>query len=395
MIFLNALRGVQAKILTPKTGAWLADVDVDLADIPVAPTGRATLVIGTTALVGTIDDRASGRFGSKGKARLVAGGGGWDKPVAALHLHNDAGVFSTAVYSATAASVGESVVELGPPKRLGVDYARMRGAASSVFAGVDWYVNLLGITQVGRRLPLPAPPTIDILSWDPTTQVAEIASDDLILPGMTLVDPLRFGTAVVDDVEQTFGDEGGRAIAWCSTPSLGAALSPFASPPPAAGNRVVRALASLAKQSAETRALRRYAYRVVTQGIDGRINLAAVNITGDAPPFLRLIDIWAGLPGLSVKLAPASVVTVEFLEGDLAKPRIVSFDPKSPPAIEIKLDALRVVAGATGTHPVARADQVVACIAAVAAAGGITAPAMIAAAALYATTIPSTKLFTD
>jgi hypothetical protein len=397
MITLNALRGVRARVHMPKTGAWIADVDVDLDAVPVAPSGRALLTIGVNALTGTVDDRASGRFGSKAHVRLVAGGGGWDKVVPGVHLHNDAGVLSSAVYAAVGAAVGESVVELGIPRRLGVDFVCMRGAASQIFAGVDWYVDELGITRVGPRVPVPAPPTADVLSWDPTNKVAEIASDLLITPGMTLTDPVRFGVATVEDVEHSFGDGGTRALARCSTPSLlgAAASAALASPPPAAGGKIVQALAALARQAAQTSALKKYPYRVVTQGVDGRLTLQATDPKSEAPPFLRLIDIWAGVAGVSLKLAPASVVLVSFIDGDKARPIVTGFDPKSPPVLQIRLDAVRVVAGEVGASAVAKADQVLACITAVAAAGGLTSAAMLAAITPFTSSIPSTKLFTD
>lgn len=388
MILLNQLHGVNAVVHMPKTGAWYADVDVDLDVVPVVPVGPAVLTIGVGGVLrGTVDDRASGRFGAKAHVRLVAGGGGWDTPVPALHLHNDAGVFSTAVYSVTGASVGEVVVELGPPKLFGVDYARMRGPASQVFTGVDWYVDVLGITYVGPRVPLPAPPTIDILTWDPTTKVAEIASDILIVPGMTLTDPVRFGVATVDAVEHTFGEEGARAIAWCSTPSLGGAAAVAASPPASAGSKVVQALAALARHSAGVSTLKQYPYRVVVQGPDGRLNLQSTKLLGEAPPFLQLIDVWAGLPGLKVKLTPSSVVLVAFIDGDPGRPIVVGFDPKAPPAIEIKLDAIRIAVG-EGTSPALKVTpDLVAWLGAVGTATAVGPPPLLAAT--------STNFFTD
>jgi hypothetical protein len=357
MILLNALRGVSARITMAKTGSWVADVDVDLEAVPVMPTGPAELVVGIGALFGKIDARATGRFGTTGRVRLV-GGAGWDQPIPALHLHNDAEVLSTVLYATVGAQVQETVVELTPPRLLGVDFTLMRGAASRVFAGQDWWVDLLGITHVGPRIPLPAPPTIDILSWDPKTQVAEIATDVMLVPGMVLTDPIRFGVATIDDVELTFNDAGGRAIAWCSTPSLGAAASTLlASPPAVGGAKAVQALGALARHACGVSTLKRYPYRVVVQAGE-RLNLQSTELPGlgECPYFLKLIDVWGGLPGLRVKLTPGSIVMVAFLDqGDAQKqqPVIVGFDPQAPPAIEVSIDALRVAIG-EGTSPIVK-----------------------------------------
>lgn len=423
MILLNALQGVSACVTMPKAGAWFADVDLDLDVVPVMPTGPAILTLDTTILRGTIDDRHSGKIGSKAKVRLVAGGGGWDTPVPALHIHNDAGVLSTAVYAVTAASVGESpVVELGAPKLFGVDYVRTQGPASRVFAGVEWWVDILGITHTGPRPPLPPPLPTDILNWHPTSKVAEIASDVFVLPGMVLVDP-RFGVATVEDVEHTFDGSGAKAIAWCSTPSLtGAATSVLASPPPSSGTKLVRALGALARESAGSATLKQYPYRVVVQAPDGRVNLQSTILGGEAPAFLVLIDIWAGLPGMSCKLTPASVVLVSFVNGDPGRPVIVAFDPDNPPAIEVKLDGIRIALGTIAIDPVAKSTATVVALNALQAqfaglavwvaantattwsAVGLTATAPALAAVLATgtvavpaatTLIPSPKTFTD
>ncbi len=356
MISLNALPCVKAVVLMTKTGAWIVDVDFTLA-VPVVPTGPALVTIGTSVLRGTIDARATGRFSTNAHARIVAGAGGWDTAIPGQQLHNDAGVLSSAAYAAIAAVVKETVVELVPPRVFGSDYTFMRGAASSVFAGEDWWVDILGVTHVGPRIPLPMPPKAAILEWDPKTQVAIIASDVLIVPGMTLVDP-RFGVATVDDVEHTFSEDGARAIAWCSTPSLaGAAASLSASPPPAAGAKIVGAIGAIAREACQVSTLKRYPYRVVVQSPDGRLNLQSTALLGEAPTFLKLIDVWAGIPGLSIKLTPTTVVMVAFLDqGDPQKlqPVVVGFDPDAPPAIEIAIAGLRFAIG-EGSSPIMKA----------------------------------------
>ncbi len=113
-MLLNQLGVVSARFHMPGSGVWIADLDVDLDVSGVVPVGRAILTVGTKVLSGTIDARASGKFGQKAHVQLVGGGGGWDTVVPALHIHADFGVMSTQVFSVTAASVGEVVVDSVP-----------------------------------------------------------------------------------------------------------------------------------------------------------------------------------------------------------------------------------------------------------------------------------------
>jgi len=384
MYLLNDLRAASIRLLVPWTGVWIADVDVVLDPVTKAmPKGPATLTIGTTVLVGTIDDRSSGVFAELAKVRLVGGGGGWDKPLDPASWHNDAGVTSTAVYMATAAAAGEKLVELGVPSRFGNDYVRMAGAASSVFAGVDWYVTFQGITTVGARIPLPLSPLATILSWEANDHRAELASEELVLPGTILVDD-RFGTKTVRDVEQTFDEGGARVIAWCDKPSS-------ATP----GSKLLSALASIARASTDVPNLRLYLYRVVAQGADGRLTLQAVK---KASPDLRAIPIRPGMSGLSAKIAPGSEVVVAMLDGKPPQPFVFAFDGSTPleldlaASVAIKLTAPLVSVGA-GTHPVACADALLAWATAVVAACAAHVPPITIAP--LAPAVASTKLFTE
>lgn len=389
-LLLNQLQVVSAQIHIPAIGVWVADLDVDLDPTGIVPSGPAIFTVGTSLLSGTIDDRRSGKFGAKAHVRLVGGAGGWDKPVSALHLQNDFGVITTAVYSATAAEVLERVVDV-VPGTLGTDFVRCAGQASRVFAGVEWWVDFTGVTFVGPRPVIPPSPDIDILSWDPATRCAQLASDGLVVPGTTLVD-LRFGTATVRDVCQTFNESGARVVAWCA-PSSTPGLSTLAAPEtPEPGSRLGRALAALAKESAGVAYLKRYRYRVVLQGADKRLTLQLVRRKSGAPDFLRSVEIAMGIPGASALVTPASQVFVVFIEGDPSQPIVTGFVKTTP--IELTLDAARVAVG-LGLHPVARADVLLECLAAICAAGGLTAPAMEAALASFTATIPSTKLFTE
>lgn len=346
-MLLNQLSVVSARIVVPGTGVWIADLDIDLDISGIVPTGRAIFTCGTSILTGTIDDRATGKFGQKAHVQLVGGGGGWDKMVPALHLHADFGVLSTAVFNATAATVGEVVVD-SLPKLLGRDYVRTAGPASRVLAGVDWYVNLVGVTIVGPRIPQPFNPlSVDILEWDPDTKRAILAADDIVEPGTILLD-LRFGTATVRDVEQTFGPEGARCVAWCATSDIPAIPGQPASE--IAGHRLARALGALARESTGAVYLKPYKYRVALPMPDGRLTLQATSLDIPVPQILQSVEVWPGIPGASAKVTPGTEVVVTFLNGDPSFPVVVGFSNLVPP-IEIDILAARIALG-LGTFPV-------------------------------------------
>lgn len=310
---INGSNVVSLSIFHPWQGTWIADVDFDPAGGAV-PTGPVVLTIGdSTTLRGTVDPSRSGAFGEKAAARVIGGGGGWQKPRPARQFHNDAGVVDAYVITTTATEVGESAVVVVPTS-LGVDYERAAGPASNVLAGLDWYMTPAGITTVGPRVRTPAVPgDIDILSWDPELRVAELASDSLILPGTILTD-LRFGTAMVGDVEQTFSADGGaRAKAWCLDPSA------------KGGSRLAGALGAFVRSAAISAPyLKPYHYRVVLVGPDGRLTLQAVSKAAGIPDSIA-IDIWYGVPGVAALITPGAEVSVAFLDGNPAKPVVTGF----------------------------------------------------------------------
>lgn len=311
-LLLNQLQATAVRLVTPWTGVWYADVDVALDDTGAVPSGSVSLTVGTSAFLGTVDARASGAFAKTGKVRVLAGGGGWDKPVAPVHVNNPASVLSTMVYAATAAEVGEVVVDVAP-KPLGQDYVRAAGPASRVFEGADWYVTPQGITMVGPRTVVPYDPTsVEILSYDPLTRTAELASDAPIAPGTILLDPLRFtGPLTVRDVEQTWTAGGGaRATAWCADSK---------------GSRLATALATLVAVKAGVPYLKTYRYRVVLQDpATEKLTLQIVE-PDDGVPNAIPFAMWLGVPGFGAKVLPGSEVLVQFVAGDPTQPVVVAF----------------------------------------------------------------------
>jgi hypothetical protein len=379
-IALNELPAVSAKLSIPGTGAWLVDVDLDLGPSGTVPTGRAVLTIGAETLVGTIDPRASGRMGTTAHVQLVAGGGGWDKAVPAQHLHNDFGVTSTAVYSVTAAKVGEVVVDAAPVA-FGPDFVRSAGPASRVFAGVAWHVDEAGITRIGMRAARAMAADVDILEWDPTTRRAILASETIIWPG-TLLEDKRFGSATIRDVEQSWGTGGARITAWCETGAVGEEL---------AGARLVRALGALARESIGSAYVRLYTYRVALMGGDGRVTLQLAG-AGSVPKIVESIPLWPGVSGVTETLAEGSRVLVAFIAGDPKKPIVVAFAPDNPPSEKIVLNADRVDVGDGSTAVLRATDAFNTWVGAVTGAiNGLVGPGT----AVVPPDMASTKLFTE
>lgn len=386
---LNGIRASSVRIRTPWVGPWTGDVDLDLGDLPDLPTGKAILQIATNVLRCTIDPAQSGRFGPTARARIVAGAAGWEKSVSAQHYHNDGGVITTAVLATTGAEVGETVTEV-LPGRFGIDFIRDAGAASSVLDGLSWYVNDLGVTIVGPRVPTPALPTLQVLAWDARTKVATIATEDRVLPGTILTD-LRFGQAKIRDVEQTWGDSGARATAW----TMGLDDNPTDS-----GGELVGALRAIAKDAAGGPFVQRTKYRVVSQFPDGRFVLAVVN-KGTGLPDLKAISLAPAVPGMAVKVPLGTIAHVAFVDGDRSQPVVVGFADGTP--IEVSFGGARVVVGSEAALPVALAGPIASALAAVvtafnaipAGAGTAASASLAAALAPLTPQMASTKLFAD
>ncbi len=348
LLLLNHLPALDVRLFTPWGGVWFADVTVALDETEVVPFGPCALTLGTTVLAGTVDPRASGKFGKSAKVRVLGGGGGWHQNVTPMHVHNPATVLSTVVYAAAAAEVGEVVVDV-VPKPLGPDYVRFGGfpivgppgPASRVFGKADWYVSFQGVTFVGARIPQPYNPlTTEILSYDPLTRAAMLACDEPIVPGTILLDPLRFtGPLIVRDVEQTWSADGGaRATAWCADE---------------AGSRLQTALVNLVAEKVGLTFLKTYRYRVVLQNPgDESLILQIIDPLSGAPNAIPF-DMWTGVPGIHAKVTPGTEVLVQFTADEPPRPVVVAFKPGAdqfPILIEMGTGLRGPVALSVGTQ---------------------------------------------
>lgn len=384
MITIGTTQVQSARLIVPWVGAWICDLSYDLPGESGLPSGRVTLKFSDTVLVGTVDPRRTGKIGTKASVRVVAGAGAWDSLVPPKHWHNDAGVSSSIVLATTAGEVGETIAD-GSPSRLGVDFARTAGPASSVFGGA-WWVDFAGVTHTGNRPAMTASP--DVLNWDPVSNVVELVSDVPLAPGFIVTDS-RFGSLTVRDIEQSWESSAGRVRAWCGDA-------------PAGGGKLASALKSIARVGANVDFLKSYRYRVVLQGIDGRLTLQAVSPTLAGIPDQIAISVWPGMTGLSAKVLPGTIAILQFLEGDPSRPVVTGFEESTPleldfaAALAINLKAVKVSAG-TGSKQVAFAAPLLAWADAVTAACAANTPPIVIAPATTAlhAAVTSLNLWAD
>jgi hypothetical protein len=203
----------------------------------------------------------------------------------------------------------------------------------------------LGVTQVSPRIPVPLDPTsFDLIDFDPVLQRLTIATDSIVEPGAIIVDP-RIGTVTVRDVEQIFDKRGARAHCYCGSPTGQA-------------SRLVGALAALSKERVGVAGdvyLTPQRFRVVQEGIDGRLYLQPVDLFGAMPQTLPL-SVWPGVPGVTSTLVPGTQVVVSFIGGDPSQPFVEAFDPLGTP-LTLTLNAVSpggVIVGGIAPVPVVK-----------------------------------------
>jgi hypothetical protein len=331
-ILLNPgkIRVITARILHPYRGVWLADLELDPDELPSAPlVGKVSITINAPTpitLQGTIDPRGSGGFVEFYHLRVLGGGAGWDRAVVPKDYQADAGLTSKDVYATTAAEVGETVeVAISAPV---ARFIRTAGPARRVLDyEPSWYLDLAGVTQVGPRPAANLDASATLIRWDPTTEVAELTCDTLVMPGTSIADPrIPSGPVTVRDVEQTFDAAGSHVIAWCGSIAVGGFLAD---------------LRSMVNELAGTKFLASYQYRIVQQNSDGRLQLQPVDKTLGLPDALP-VPCWVGLSGASAKYLLGSYVAVRFFGGDARQPVIDLYQPGVLP-LEATVDATAAV----------------------------------------------------
>lgn len=216
-ITLNGERCKTLRIMVPKTGPWLADVELEGS--PAAPSGLSTLVVGASTLTGTAAPEATSRYLTRVKARLIAGAAGWRKNLPARAYHNDVpgGVSAKSVLDSTAAACGETLTGDYPADRLGFDYVRANGPAYRAIGRIaaGWWVGYDGQTRMLARASSSASAPIEIKDFDAHSRVAELEIAELedIAIGMVIGDSKLPAPAAVEAFEAVWNGTF-RVFAW-------------------------------------------------------------------------------------------------------------------------------------------------------------------------------------
>lgn len=331
---LNGATVTRARVQLPAWGVPFFDVECASTDVL---TGAATLVLDDVTFRGTI--LSGGAVDVRTRYRIAGGAGGWGKRVAAKAYANDLGVKSSKVIADAASECGETVGTL-PSGTAGTDFVRAEGPASSVLNKLypaGWYVDENGVTQVGARSSSTYKGGAPRTGGDASRGTIELAPASLVglLPGV-IVDGV---TAV--DVEHVL--EGGtlRTTIWGE--QAGRDTDPIA--------------AKLAQfvdlRTAALRYFAPYEYRVVLRHAE-RYDLQCVRrSTGMAD--LLSVRVRPGVSGMRARLKLGSLVVVQFVNGDPARPVVTGCDDYDSGGFIP--DEIYVQAGSTGASPTEHATS--------------------------------------
>ncbi|MBK6694801.1 MAG: hypothetical protein IPG50_21720 [Myxococcales bacterium] len=323
LVTLNGARVVRARLVVPLEGAWWADVEVEGSD--------ASVVAGAVSLewegVGTFRGaaRRGASFAGTVEARIVGGGGGMPKVLAARHYRR---VSARTVANDIATEAGET---LDPASDVDVELEHWTREGSHAALALSSLARSLGLawrmTPAGSLL-LKAPTwpdaglvDLDILNRDSATGRVEVRR--WALPGTTVAgERVARATASV-------GDQGTAMVLEVGDRATLDAL-------------IRRAVSHVDYFGT-------YAATVILQAADGTLEL---DLEDPRFPDLAGVPIDFGTPGTTAKVPRGTRVGVTWKNGDPAKPRVVSFDAAGG-VTELSLGG--------GLQAVARVGDVVSC----------------------------------
>lgn len=337
LVNINGQRTTRLSVRVPPCGVWEAEADFDQALPSASLVGAATVQIGPLSLSGTFDPDRTGTYLQQSKCKILGGAGAWRDSVAKRQYHDDGlGVRAVDVITDLAREVGETLGTVTPTvARLGADFVRRAGIAKDVLAlaiGSDsWWVDYEGKTNVGTRAQSEIVGEHEILDFDSRQQIATVSTDDLRVIGIGSV--LRNRLEVPRVVrEMTIEISDGQIRLYCYCPEL--ALK---------DSRLFSVIAAYVRAALpELPFLGKYRYRVIEQNTgDHRWKLQAV-AAAQRLPDISPASVHPGVAGAIAKLAAATEVIVEFIEGNPAMPIITHFaaaDGAGFVPVELSLDA--------------------------------------------------------
>lgn len=345
--FLCTINGIpcsSARVFMPWAGVWLAEVE--LVD-PQSVSGRVVVKIGGLELRGTVDSSLDGTFAGRQTVTVVAGAGSWGKTLEPKHSQNDGGIQRSRIAVEVAQEVGEIiVVDAGMDSSAGVLFERAAMPASRIlsllFPTAQWWVGTDGITRVGTRSTFDAT-GLRIYRFDPTRRAFELRFEGSdvtqVVPGAKVADPMRVGSSglTISDVEITYGRDGLRAFAFERTER----------------NAIADAVQKLAAAGDPGRRFHGlYEYRVYNMADDDkRAQLQSVDKTLTGLPDALPVKVRMGVAGASAELKGGSLVLVQFVNGDPARPVVVAFEEEGgpghvPPELRLDGELVSIAGGA-------------------------------------------------
>ncbi len=308
---INGLLLSAATITVPRWGLWTADVEITTGE---ALGGTVQLDVGGLALTGTVVE--GGPYRQSGWYRIVGGAAGWRKTIPAAPYRAEIGVKLSTVLQAAASACGETMGTV-PPTKIGVAFDRFEGPAAGVLellVADAWYVDEVGVTQVGARASAAFAAEYTILRSAPDRRFATISAEDIsaLLPG-AIVD-IDGAALTVASVRHELAPSGLRSHLW------GEHNDP--------SDRLVGAFRGLvnALLGRRTDYHRLCGYRV-TAVSDGYVDVQPLRSTMGLPD-LANVPTWGGMGG-GGDPALGSKCLVGFVDGDPCQPAVLHYEGES------------------------------------------------------------------
>ena len=349
VISINGHPLASVHLHVPHRGPWWAKVE--LVDAPELE-GRVRIAIDELRLTGTVLPAQSGTHVGHRRALVFGGGGGWGTEMSPRHYQSDTGVRARLVAEDAARAAGEILGTFEPQaERLGPHYVLSAGLARRVLEDAIghglWWVDYDGITHVAAERPMMTCANDDyrVLDYDPLERVAtlEILDPRAIMVGSRLTEGLD-EPQVVRELDLTASPAGLRLEVWTGTGLYG---------------RADTQVFVAHRRYSERHLFGSWRYRVIAMN-GQRLDARPVRRDRGLPELVA-VELSPGIPGADVELAEGTEVLIEFVEGDLALPRVVAFagrDQNTWTPTVLTLDGARISLGAGATNMVALANLV-------------------------------------